>query len=105
MQCSGHGTVTLSRSTPCTSPVVDLANETLQVESQQLLALSGNLNTNVTFTGLRGGVGGQGLFTTTVSGRGQVALLSAGGPRSPSRCRRSTRWWSIPTRSSRRAGR
>lgn len=45
-----------------------------------MLALSGNLNTNVTFAGLRGGMSGQGLFTTTVTGTGQVALLSAGGP-------------------------
>ncbi|ANS30652.1 MULTISPECIES: AIM24 family protein [Rhodococcus] len=79
MECSGHGVVYLAVGGQYVS-VVDLANETLQVESQQLLALSGNLNTNVTFTGLRGGVGGQGLFTTTVSGQGQVALLSAGGP-------------------------
>ena len=46
----------------------------------QLLALAGNLQTNVTFAGLRGASSGQGLFTTVVSGQGQVALLSAGGP-------------------------
>ncbi|MFZ2178183.1 MAG: AIM24 family protein [Rhodococcus sp. (in: high G+C Gram-positive bacteria)] len=79
MECSGHGVVYFAASGQYAT-VVDLRNETLQVESQQLLALSGNLSTNVTFTGLRGGVGGQGLFTTTVSGQGQVALLSAGGP-------------------------
>jgi uncharacterized protein (AIM24 family) len=50
------------------------------VESQQLLLVSGNLRTDVRFSGLRGAASGQGLFTTTVTGQGQVALLSAGGP-------------------------
>lgn len=50
------------------------------MESQQLLALDGNLRTDVMFSGLRGATSGQGLFTTTVTGVGQAALLSAGGP-------------------------
>lgn len=79
MECTGTGVVYLAHQAQDVT-ILDLNNETLQVESEQLLALSGNLNTNVTFAGLRGGMSGQGLFTTTVSGTGQVALLSAGGP-------------------------
>lgn len=79
MECGGNGRVFLAVGGQHVT-VVDLNNETLQVESQQLLAIAGNLHTNVTFAGLRGASSGQGLFTTTVSGQGQVALLSAGGP-------------------------
>ncbi|AWZ23122.1 AIM24 family protein [Rhodococcus pyridinivorans] len=79
MECSGTGIVYFAHQAQDVT-VLELNNETLQVESEQLLALSGNLNTNVTFAGLRGGMSGQGLFTTTVTGTGQVALLSAGGP-------------------------
>ncbi|MEU7630161.1 AIM24 family protein [Nocardia sp. NPDC049220] len=79
MECSGHGRVFFAVNAQHVT-VVDLNNETLQVESQQLLAFAGNLRTDVRFAGLRGASSGQGLFTTTVSGQGQVALLSAGGP-------------------------
>ncbi|WP_241383709.1 AIM24 family protein [Rhodococcus sp. CH91] len=79
MECTGTGVVYLAHRAQDVT-VLDLDNETLQVESEQLLALGGNLSTNVTFAGLRGGMSGQGLFTTTVTGTGQVALLSAGGP-------------------------
>ena len=79
MECAGTGVVYLARDA-ATVTVVDLNGETMQVESQQLLALTPNLSTNVTFAGVRGGMSGQGLFTTTVSGQGQVALLSNGGP-------------------------
>lgn len=79
MECAGTGIVYLAQDAANVT-VVDLTGEPLQVESQQLLALTSNLTTNVTFAGVRGGVSGQGLFTTTVSGHGQVALLSQGGP-------------------------
>ncbi len=79
MECTGHGVVYLAVDAQDVA-VVDLRGDTLQVESQQLLALDGNLRTDVTFTGLRGASSGQGLFTTAVSGQGQVALLSSGGP-------------------------
>ncbi|GLP72940.1 hypothetical protein TUM20983_00500 [Mycobacterium antarcticum] len=79
MECSGNGRVFLAVNAQHVT-VIDLANEQLRVESRQLLALAGNLQTNVTFAGLRGASSGQGLFTTIVSGQGQVALLSAGGP-------------------------
>ncbi|OBK27428.1 hypothetical protein A5634_23270 [Mycobacterium asiaticum] len=80
MECTGHGKIYLAVNAQNVT-IIDINNEQLQVESRQLLALSGKLQTNVTFTGLRGAAsGGQGLFTTVVSGYGQVALLSAGGP-------------------------
>ncbi|MBF6178593.1 AIM24 family protein [Nocardia otitidiscaviarum] len=79
MECSGNGRVFFAMNGQNVT-VVNLNNDTLQVESQQLLAFAGNLRTDVTFAGLRGGATGAGLFTTTVSGQGQVALLSAGGP-------------------------
>lgn len=79
MECSGDGRVYLAVNAQHVT-VIDLAGKQLKVESRQLLALAGNLQTNVTFAGLRGATSGQGLFTTTVTGQGQVALLSAGGP-------------------------
>lgn len=60
--------------------VLDLAGDLLKAESESLLCLSDGLRTDVTFTGLQGASSGQGLFTTTVTGHGQVALLSLGGP-------------------------
>ena len=79
MECTGHGVVYLAVNAQDVT-LVDLNNETLQVESQQLLVISGQLRTDIKFSGLRGAATGQGLFTTTVTGQGQVALLSAGGP-------------------------
>ncbi|MFE5475289.1 AIM24 family protein [Nocardia sp. NPDC055165] len=79
MECTGNGRVFLAVNGQNVT-VVNLNNETLQVESQQLLAFAGNLRTDVRFAGVGGMSAGSGLFTTTVSGQGQVALLSAGGP-------------------------
>lgn len=79
MECTGQGRVFLAVNAQNVT-IIDLNNEQLQVESRQLLAMAGNLQNNVTFTGLRGASSGQGLFTTVVTGQGQVALLSAGGP-------------------------
>lgn len=79
MRCSGRGTVWFAKEA-MEIIVVDLAGDTLKVESEQLLALSDNLRTDVAFAGLRGASSGQGLFTTTVTGSGPVALLSSGGP-------------------------
>lgn len=63
MECTGHGVVFFAVDAQDVT-VVELNNETLQVESQQLLALDGQLRTDVAFTGLRGASSGQGLFTT-----------------------------------------
>jgi uncharacterized protein (AIM24 family) len=79
MQCSGSGTVWFAKDA-MDVVVVELAGDTLSVESEQLLAISDGLRTDVAFAGLRGASSGQGLFTTTVTGTGAVALLSAGGP-------------------------
>jgi uncharacterized protein (AIM24 family) len=79
MQCSGNGTVWFAKDA-MDVVVVELAGDTLNVESEQLLAISDGLRTDVAFAGLRGASSGQGLFTTTVTGSGAVALLSAGGP-------------------------
>lgn len=79
MECSGAGVVWFAHDAAEVT-VVDLAGDTLQVESEQLLVLAGDLSTNVTFAGVRGMSTGQGLFTTTVTGHGQVGLLSRGGP-------------------------
>jgi uncharacterized protein (AIM24 family) len=79
MECEGQGRVFLAVNAQHVT-IIDLNNEQLLVESRQLLAMAGTLQTNVTFAGLRGATSGQGLFTTVVSGQGQVALLSAGGP-------------------------
>ncbi|HMS74708.1 AIM24 family protein [Gordonia sp. (in: high G+C Gram-positive bacteria)] len=79
MECTGHGVVYFAHDAAEVT-IIDLNGDTLQVESEQLLLLAGNLTTNVTFAGVRGMAGGQGLFTTTVAGQGQVALLSRGGP-------------------------
>jgi len=79
MEVTGRGTVHFAVGAGHVL-VVDLAGEVLRAESQGLLALSDSLRTDVTFTGLQGASSGQGLFTTTVSGHGQVALISLGGP-------------------------
>lgn len=79
MECTGSGLVQFAVNAQYVS-VLNLNNESMQVESQQILAFAGQLQTNVQFSGLGGMSSGQGLFTTTVSGTGQVALLSAGGP-------------------------
>lgn len=79
MEVTGNGVVYFAVTAQDVT-IVDLTGDMLQVESQQLLLVSGNLRTDIRFSGLRGAASGQGLFTTTVAGHGQVALLSAGGP-------------------------
>lgn len=66
--------------------IIALANETIYVESKTLLAFDARLRTGTMFLGnqggvqgvLRGAVSGQGLFTTTLQGTGEVAILSDG---------------------------
>ncbi|HEV7626843.1 MAG TPA: AIM24 family protein, partial [Streptomyces sp.] len=58
--------------------LVQLSGETLHVEASNLLCTDAGLHTGTTFTGLRGASQGNGLFTTTVEGTGQAALMSAG---------------------------
>jgi len=66
--------------------VIQVNNETMYVESETLLAFDSRLRTGTMFLGnqggvqgiLRGAVSGQGLFTTTLQGTGEIAILSDG---------------------------
>lgn len=58
--------------------LVNLHGDKLYVEASNLLCTDGGLRTGTTFTGLRGGASGNGLFTTTVEGTGQAAIMSDG---------------------------
>ncbi|KQX47555.1 hypothetical protein ASE09_30670 [Streptomyces sp. Root66D1] len=58
--------------------LVSLHGEKLWVEASNLLCTDAGLRTGTTFTGLRGGATGNGLFTTTVEGTGQAAIMSDG---------------------------
>ncbi|WP_028655521.1 AIM24 family protein [Nocardioides sp. J54] len=77
MECSGTGRVTFAQDAMDVS-VIDLAGDTLAVESEHILAVTPGLNLDVKFAGLQGMTSGQGLATTTVTGHGQVAILSDG---------------------------
>jgi uncharacterized protein (AIM24 family) len=58
--------------------LVRLRGDRLFVEAGNLLCVDASLRTGTTFTGPRGGATGTGLFTTTVEGSGQAAVLSDG---------------------------
>jgi uncharacterized protein (AIM24 family) len=66
--------------------IVSVKNETFYVESDTLLAFDERLQSGTMFLGnqggvqglVRGAVSGQGLFTTTLQGTGEVAILSDG---------------------------
>jgi uncharacterized protein (AIM24 family) len=77
MECTGTGVVYLAQDAT-EIELIELAGDTLHVESSALLAVEGGLKTDITFTGLRGASSGQGLFTTTVTGHGHAAILSDG---------------------------
>ena len=77
MDCTGEGRVYLAKDA-LDVLVVDLAGDTLTAESEHILAVTENLRLDVQFSGLRGMTSGQGLATTTVTGQGQVALVSHG---------------------------
>ncbi|MEV0279162.1 AIM24 family protein [Streptomyces sp. NPDC050610] len=67
--------------------VIEMAGDTLYVESDRLLAFDGTLDQGTMFMGSQGGVmgmvrgqvSGQGLFTTTLKGHGAAAVLAHGG--------------------------
>jgi uncharacterized protein (AIM24 family) len=67
--------------------VIELDGDTLCVEADRLLAFDGTLEQGTLFLGsdggvmgmVRGQVTGQGLFTTTLKGRGSVAVMAHGG--------------------------
>jgi uncharacterized protein (AIM24 family) len=77
MEVTGQGTCYFAdRASDVT--VLGLRGERLWVEASNLLCSDAALRTGTTFTGLRGGASGNGLFTTTVEGSGQVAITSDG---------------------------
>lgn len=77
MECRGTGRAYLAVDAKAVT-VIDLAADTLSVESESLLAVGPGLTLGVAFAGLGGAVSGQGVATTTVTGTGQVAVLSDG---------------------------
>ena len=66
--------------------IIPVRGDTLYVESDNLLAFDARLTPGTMFLGnqggvqgiVRGAVSGQGLFTTTLQGHGEVAILSDG---------------------------
>ncbi|MFI6350698.1 AIM24 family protein [Streptomyces sp. NPDC050560] len=77
MEVKGQGTCWFAdRATEIS--LVALHGDKLYVESDNLLATEAGLRTGTTFTGLRGASQGNGLFTTTVEGHGQAAIMSDG---------------------------
>lgn len=77
MEVKGHGTCWFADYATDIS-LVTLQGEKLHVESSNLLCTDAGLRTGTTFTGLRGAAQGNGIFTTTVEGTGQAAIISAG---------------------------
>lgn len=77
MEVKGHGTCYFADRASEVN-LVGLRGETLYVEASNLLCADAALRTGTTFTGLRGSAQGNGLFTTTVEGTGQAAVLSHG---------------------------
>jgi uncharacterized protein (AIM24 family) len=77
MQTTGMGTVFFAHNA-AEITVIPLVNEKLFIESSSLLAYDTSLKTNTTFAGLRGATSGQGLFTTTIEGNGNLAVFSHG---------------------------
>ncbi|MBZ6175882.1 AIM24 family protein [Streptomyces olivaceus] len=67
--------------------VINLSGDTLYVEADRLLAFEGTLDQSTVFLGSQGGVmgmvrgqvSGQGLFTTSLTGHGSVAVMAHGG--------------------------
>jgi uncharacterized protein (AIM24 family) len=58
--------------------IIQLSGEKLYVESSSILAYDSSLTTDTAFGGAQGAVAGQGLFTTTIQGNGNVAIISHG---------------------------
>ncbi|MCT2592458.1 AIM24 family protein [Streptomyces sp. N2-109] len=77
MEVKGQGTCYFADRAADIS-LVRLSGEKLHVEASNLLCTEAALRTGTTFTGVRGAAQGSGLFTTTVEGSGQAALISDG---------------------------
>lgn len=77
MQTTGTGTVYFANNA-AEIAVIPINQEKLFIESSSLLCYDAGLKTNTSFAGLRGAASGQGLFTTTVEGAGNIAVISRG---------------------------
>jgi len=77
MQTSGTGTVFFAQNA-AEITVMAMAGEKMTIESSSLLAYDTSLKTGTSFAGLRGATSGQGLFSTTIEGSGNIALISKG---------------------------
>ncbi len=77
MITSGTGTVYFANKAR-EIKVIELQAEKIFVESSCILAMDVALKTNTVFAGLHGAASGQGLATTTVEGKGNLALMSHG---------------------------
>ncbi len=77
MQTSGSGTVYFAHNA-AEITIIPMNGEKLTIESSSLLAYDTTLKTGTSFAGLRGAASGQGLFSTTVEGSGNIAVISKG---------------------------
>ena len=77
MQASGTGTVFFAQNA-AEITVIAMSGEKMIIESSSLLAYDTSLKTGTSFAGLRGAASGQGLFSTTVEGQGNIAVISRG---------------------------
>ncbi|MEU6059898.1 AIM24 family protein [Streptomyces sp. NPDC046887] len=77
MEVSGQGTCFFADRASEIN-LVSLRGEKMYVEASNLLCTDGGVRTGTSFTGLRGGASGNGLFTTTLEGTGQAAIMSDG---------------------------
>lgn len=75
MTTSGTGTVYFAHQAHEVL-VLQLHNEKMWLESSVVLAFESSLRSNTAFTGLRGLSTGNGLFTTTLEGSGNLAIIS-----------------------------
>lgn len=84
MQAEGSGEIFLAFH-GCFVTVIPLNGDTMYLESERVLAFEDSIRASIVFLGnqgagglLRGAVAGQGLFTTTLTGHGEIAVLSDG---------------------------
>ena len=77
MIAKGNGTVYFAHEAREIS-IVPLETEKMFIESNSLLSFDQGLETNIAFAGLSGLSSDQGLFTTTIEGTGNVAVISEG---------------------------
>ncbi|GGJ21659.1 AIM24 family protein [Deinococcus roseus] len=85
MKARGRGTVLYGHRGMMVN-IISLGGERLYVESDSVLAFDQSIRPGTEFLGNQGGVGGlvrgamagQGLFTTTLDGNGEVVILSSG---------------------------